>query len=330
MRVHKTRSPQEETESGSGRGRLPPLSMVRAFEAVGRLGSMRKAAEDLNVSHTVVSRHVRHLEAWLGTRLVEAGPRGVHLTAEGKLFADAVGAAFDLIAKSTSELRPAVNRSVLRIWCVPGLATRWLTPRFNRLQLALPGIDFVMRATDLDPDFSHYEADVDIRYSEEPKGSVRWVLLERPRMFPVASPDWVARNPPITTLADLVRQPLIHEESRDQWRQWFRQSGYKGEVVLNGPRLWSANLTLDAAITGQGIALATRLIAADDLLAGRLVELLATDVHLGGYYLVAPRERWNDTTLTRFRAWVAQSIAETEGGHAPAPDGKPISGVSRV
>ncbi|MBB3526557.1 LysR substrate-binding domain-containing protein [Rhizobium redzepovicii] len=321
--MRRGKSSADEQEGVPKRGRLPPLSMVRAFEAVSRLGSMRRAADDLNLSHTVISRHVRNLEAWFGTRLVDAGPRGIRLTAEGRVFAETVGAAFDLIAKSTAELRPAVNRTVLRIWCVPGFATRWLTPRFNQLQLALPGIDFVMRATDLEPDFTRYEADIDIRYSEEPRGNVRWILLERPRMFPVTSPEWISRNAPIRTLDDLVRQPLIHEESRDQWRQWFRKAGFEHEVTLNGPRLWSANLTVDAAVAGQGIALATRLIAADDLRAGRLVELLETDVRLGGYYVVGPRERWNEVTSARFRAWLQQSIAETTGGHASNESGDP-------
>ncbi|MFB2606751.1 LysR substrate-binding domain-containing protein, partial [Rhizobium phaseoli] len=99
--------------------------------------------------------------------------------------------------------------------------------------------------------------------------------------------------------------------------------GFEHEVTLNGPRLWSANLTVDAAVAGQGIALATRLIAADDLRAGRLVELLETDVRLGGYYFVGPRERWNEVTSARFRAWLQQSIAETTGGHASHESGSP-------
>lgn len=299
------------------RERLPPLSMVRAFEAVSRLGSMRKAAEDINLSHTVISRHVRNLEAWLGTRLVEAGPRGVSLTPDGRAFADAVGTAFDALAKATSALRPAANSAVLRIWCVPGLATRWLMPRFHQLQQAMPKIEFVIRATDIEPDFTHHEADISIRYSDEPGDTLHWVLLERTRMFPVASPDWIARNPSVAQPADLVGQPLIHEENHDQWRQWFRAVGSDSAIRLNGPRLWSANLTLDAAVAGQGIALATRLIAADDLQAGRLVELLKTDVRLGGYYLVASRERWNDMTLKRFRSWMEQSVALTRGCDGP-------------
>lgn len=309
--------PDEDT-AAKARGRLPPLSMVRAFEAVSRLGSMRKAAEDINLSHTVISRHVRNLEAWLGTRLVEAGPRGVSLTPEGKAFARSVGAAFDLMAKATSELRPARHSSVLRIWCVPGLATRWLMPRFHQLQQAMPSIEFVIRATDLEPDFAHHEADICIRYSDGPKGTLHWVLLERTRMFPVASPGWIARHPSILRPEDLVGQPLIHEENHDQWRQWFRAVGCGDDIRLNGPRLWSANLTLDAAATGQGIALATRLIAADDLETGRLVELLKTDIRPGGYYLAAPPERWNEPVLKQFRVWMEQAIATTGGCDAPA------------
>src|ERR1700722_14250363 len=79
------------------RWQLPPLTMVRAFEATGRMGTMRKAADDINVSHTVISRHVRNLEAWIGRKLVTAGPRGVVLTKEGELFFSTVTKAFQMI-----------------------------------------------------------------------------------------------------------------------------------------------------------------------------------------------------------------------------------------
>lgn len=312
--MRKRSSESRKTEDGATRGRLPPLSMVRAFEAVSRLGSMRRAAEDLNLSHTVVSRHVRNLEAWLSTRLVEAGPRGVRLTNEGRMFGNAIGQAFDLIAASTAELRPARMRSQLRIWCVPGLATRWLTPRFAELQRAMPGLDFVIRAIEVEPDFNRYEADVSISFGDEPRGPAQSTLLCRPRMFPVASPAWVEANAPVTTLADLRRQPLIHEESRDQWRQWFLTAQDGAAANLSGPRMGSASLALDAAVAGQGIALANHLIAADDIRAGRLVELLATDIHLGGYYFAAPRGRWGEPVLARFRAWLEQEIRLAMGG----------------
>lgn len=301
-------------EPEPARGRLPPLTMVRAFEAVGRLASMRRAATDLGVCHTVVSRHVRNLEAWLGARLVEAGPRGISLTEEGRRFHRAVADAFDTIAAATGDLRPASARGVLRVWCVPGLAARWLAPRLADLQAALPGIEIVLKATTEHPDFARWEADAEIRFGDRPEGAARAERLDRSRLFPVAAPSWLAAQPPIEALADLERLRLIHEESRDQWRRWFEAAGHRPRGDLAGPRLWYASSALDAAVAGQGVALATRLQAADDLAAGRLVELLATDVSLGDYWFVAPETRWNDPVPARFRAWLERSVAETRGG----------------
>lgn len=303
---------------GAARGRMPPLSGVRAFEAVGRLASMRKAAADLGVCHTVVSRHVRNLEAWLGTRLVDSGPRGIVLTEEGRTFHRAAAAAFDALAAATAELRPAASHRLLRVWCVPGLAARWLAPRLADLQAALPGVEIVLKATTERPDFARYEADAEIRFGIAPIGGGRAELIDRSRLFPVASPAWVATQGPVADLADLERMPLVHEESRDQWRRWFEAAGHRPRGDLAGPRLWYASSALDAAVAGQGVALATRLQAADDIAAGRLVELLATDVALGDYWFVAAEGRWNDPLLARFRSWLARSVAATRGGR-PTP-----------
>ena len=304
------------------RGRLPPFSGVRAFEAVGRTASMRRAAADLGVCHTVVSRHVRNLEAWLGTRLVQSGPRGVVLTEEGRGYFRTISAAFDQIAAATADLKPATARGVLRLWCVPGLAARWLASRLADLQTALPEVEIVLRATTEPPDFAHHEADAAIRFAETADVSGRALLVERSRLFPVAAPAWVAERPPIATLADLEGARLLHEESRDQWRRWFEAAGHRPRGDLAGPRLWYASSALDAAVAGQGVALATRLQAADDIVAGRLVELLATDVDLGGYWLVAPPARWNDPVLARFRGWLVGAVAETRGGEARAQTGE--------
>lgn len=304
---------KQDATTGTRR-QLPPLSMVRAFEAVGRLSSMRKAADELAVCHTVVSRHVRNLEAWFGARLVERSPRGIQLTEEGRIFLRSVSSAFDLIASATAELRPSTARGLFRVWCVPGLAARWLAPRLAGLQEALPGVEIVLRATKERPNFAHYEADGEIAYGAESTAAARSELLERSRLFPVASPAWIAAHPPIESLEDLTKVTLIHEESRDQWRQWFELAGHRPPGDLAGPRLWYASSALDAAVAGQGVALATRLQAADDIQTGRLIELLETDVSMGNYWFVAPEARWNDPVVSRFRAWLARSVDETRGG----------------
>jgi DNA-binding transcriptional LysR family regulator len=297
------------------RRRLPPLSMLRAFEAVGRHGSMRKAADDLGVCHTVVSRHVQNLQDWFGTRLVETGPRGVALTEQGALVYAATAAAFDRIAEATAELRPdRVGARQLRLWCVPGLASRWLPPRLSDLQAALPGVEIVVRATTEKPDLKRGDADAVICFGETPPEGGRALQLERTRIFPVASPEWIERQPPIETLGDLAKCFLIHEDSRDQWRRFFRAAGHEPPSTLHGPRLWYASSAHEAALAGQGVALATRLQAADDLVAGRLVELLATEVCLGGYWFVAAEQRWDTAVILRLRQWFAASVATTDGG----------------
>ena len=100
---------------------LPPLGPLRAFEAVSRAGSMRKAAGELGLSHTVVSRHIRTLEDWMGRKLVAAGPRGVRLTTEGRVLYEAAARAFQLIGNAAHAVRITRRLDSLRIWCIPGL-----------------------------------------------------------------------------------------------------------------------------------------------------------------------------------------------------------------
>ncbi|MVT00986.1 LysR substrate-binding domain-containing protein [Devosia marina] len=287
---------------------LPPLIMLRAFEAVARMGSMRKAADDIGVSHTVVSRHVRNLEHWMGQKLVTATPRGVALTATGETLFASVTRAFRIIANTTAELRPASPRAGLRIWCMPGLATRWLTPRLSDIEAAMGSVEISLRAIDRLPDFAAHEADLMIgfgRFEDLPTGARRLIL---PRMFPVASPAWIASNGAPADLLALAQAPLIHEESRQQWTDWFEAMGTRLSAQLRGPRLWDANLGFDAALAGQGIALVTRLTAGSEIDDGRLVEILDSKVRLGGYYLLAAPQRQGDPMLIRFERWLEDNL----------------------
>lgn len=287
---------------------LPPLIMLRAFEAVARMGSMRKAADDIGVSHTVVSRHVRNLEHWLGQPLVTATPRGVVLTTQGETLFAATNRAFRIIANTTAELRPASRRAGLRIWCMPGLATRWLTPRLSQIEAAMGDVDISLRAIDRLPDFAAGEADLMIgfgSFDRLPTGAER---LISPRMFPAASPAWIAQHGAPADLAELSRAPLIHEESRQQWTDWFEAMRFALRSELRGPRLWDANLGFDAALAGQGIALVTRLTAGTEIDDGRLVEILTSKVRLGGYYLLASPQRAGDSVLARFERWLEKNL----------------------
>ena len=302
--------------------RLPPLIMLRAFEAAGRTGSMRAAAEDIGVSHTVVSRHVQNLEHWFSRKLVRTGPRGVELTPEGETLLAAVSKGFDIIARASQDLRPRRNQGRLRLWCFSGLATRWLTPRLSELEDALDGAEIELRATEERPEFSRKQADAFIGFNVLPELPHGAIPLATPRMFPVTSPPWLERHGWPQNVAQLARMPLIHEGNHLQWNTWFDTIGYR-PGGLSGPRLSDASISFDAALAGQGIALVNGLMAADELRSGRLVEPFPTSVTLGTYYLLVAPARHGDPTMAAFRDWLIRSIrhsSEANIGSALAQD----------
>ncbi len=295
---------------------LPPLNALKAFAAVARLGSVRQAAQDLRVNHSAVARHVRTLEAWLGVKLLALGPKGAVLTEDGRRYFDRVQAALDEVAAATASLRPGAVIADLLIWCSPGLAARWLTSRLEQLRAVLRDREIVLRPTAEAPNLPRGDADVSVRYETEAHAAagVQSEVLARPRFFPVASPEFIEAHGAVTTVAELAALPLVHEVGREQWRVWFGLAGLaEAETKLHGPRVWTADLAVSAALAGQGVALTNGFIAGEDLAAGRLVELLATGIRLGCYRLSAAEAHWADPAITRLRAWFREALAE--GGH---------------
>nr|WP_230533982.1 LysR substrate-binding domain-containing protein [Microvirga roseola] len=289
--------------------RLPSLTALRAFEAVGRTASVRAAGEELSVSPTVISRHLQNLQLELEVDLLEPRGRGLSLTPAGEMFHAHVRQAFDVLRLAVREVRPT-QRDSLNIWCIPGIANRCLLPRLPELQDRLKGLEIMLQPTLARPDFTRAEADAEIVYlANSPPGQhLRAELLAQPQVFPVASPAFQARFPGIAQPTDLLLLPLIHEESTRQWEQWFGKAGVADLPVLRGPRLWHAHLAVEAARLGQGIALANRFIVEDDLAAGRLVEVLSHPVRLGGYYLVVPTGRWRDPSILTLRVWLKRIL----------------------
>jgi len=298
--------------------KMPPLLTLRAFEAVARNQSVRKAAAELGVDHTVVSRHIRTLQAILEIPLVRTSRRGITLTEAGTEYAASLHQAFSRVAVATAKLRRFRRSGILTIWCVPGFALHWLTPRLDTFQSKFPETEIILRPSDNAPDFSADEADAEIRYGEPLDGS-RYEVLARPRVFPVASPEWVARHPDMLTPAGLVRAPLIHEDNQEYWRAWLTACDVDTPDLLRGPRLWHSHVALAAARRGQGVAIANALIASEDLQSGTLVEVGTSNVVLDPYVLIAPESSWEEKRFAAFRRWLLECLgAETSEPKAKA------------
>ncbi|MDE1146482.1 MAG: LysR substrate-binding domain-containing protein [Azospirillaceae bacterium] len=300
---------------------LPPFAALRAFDAVARLGGVRKAAEVLSLDHAVISRHLRTLEAWTGTALIERTRAGAVMTEEGSRYHKRIAKAMDDIAGATLDLMKTSDNSRLLTWCMPGFAFHWLMERLGQFEAANPGLEIELRPTDVCPDFAKHEADVDIRLSPSygpplilPPG-VQSVEIAQPPTIPLASPAYLASAPPIARQTDLLRHQLLHEESFDVWGTWLSSHGVMEAGDLTGPRLWHAHLTLDAARRGRGIALGNHLIAAADIAAGRLVEVgvgLPGFEHmpLGTYLFIARADRWKAPPIARYRQWLLAEVAK--------------------
>jgi LysR family transcriptional regulator, glycine cleavage system transcriptional activator len=244
---------------------MPPFAALRAFEAVGRLGGVRKASRELGIDHAVVSRHVRTLEAWLGRSLLTRDGAGDFLTEAGQDYHEDICQALTLIGAATASLMNVGERLKLSVWCIPGFGFLWLSDRINDFISENPDIDLDFKPSDVSPDFRAHEGDVDIRYlrswQEAPMAKGLQILeLARPNVFPVASPAFIAQMEPIRSPSDLLKYTLLHEDNDLEWVRWLEAQAVTCEDRLPGPRLWHAHLTLNAARQGHGIALANSML----------------------------------------------------------------------
>jgi LysR family glycine cleavage system transcriptional activator len=256
----------------------------------------------------VVSRHVHALQIWLGMTLIETSRQGVRLTAAGQDYAAEILPAFAAIATATTRLEGQRAARKLTIWCIPGFALHWLTPRLAAMHRRFPGLEVALRPTEQHPDFSVDEADAEIRFGRPADRGLRHATLLLPKMYPIASPGFLASHPGLLAPADLLTVPLIHEESTAQWRAWFVACRIEPPAALPGPCLWHANLAMEAARHGQGVALANDLLAREEIAQGLLRPVMPAGVVLEPYSFVTRRDRWNDPVIDHFRRWLIADL----------------------
>lgn len=308
----------------------PPFPALRAFEAVGRLGGIRRAALDLKLDHTVVSRHLRSLEEWAGVPLINRQRDGRVLTDAGAQFHKRISLALQEIAQASADLLVIRGNHLLRIWCMPGLALHWLTARLPHFQALHPEVELSLRPSERSPDFANHEAEVDIRYlyGDAPidpsvvTGMARRVQLACPEVFPVASPPLAESLRPLTP-GDLTKATLLHEEDDEYWRSWFAVHEVSCPGHIAGPRLWHAQQAIEAARRSQGVALVNTFLVGDDLASGSLVRLFQPGdspwVELGAYVFAARADRWQSRAIADFRRWLRAEMGQT-GQSSRAPN----------
>lgn len=292
---------------------LPPLTAMRAFEAVARHLSFTKAAEELGMTQAAVSYQIKILEERVGAPLFLRKSRQIALSETGARLAPDVTQAFDILRNAFADSRGLVD-GMLSITSVPTFASHWLAANIGLFQLANPEIAVRVESSAHLVDFGVEEFDVGIRATSKlQEGMVGHMLLKAefaPMLSPKLVEEYQVREP-----ADLLRVPQITPD--DPWLcAWLELAGVSVPPTPDRPfsRLGAQNLEAAAAVAGRGLAMVTPAFYGDEVASGRLAQpfdIVGWDGH--GYYLVYPEARRNSPKIKAFRDWIIPATAGLRG-----------------
>lgn len=284
-----------------------PLVALRALEAAGRLGGLAKAADALGVTVGAVSQHIRKVEAQLGRSVFERTGRGLRPTPVGAPLLDSLTRGFHEIARAVAaaEARPG---AVLTISVAPVLAAKWLVPRLTRFYAAHPSLRLRIDATSEIADFDASDIDAGVRVGTGPWPNVRAEKLAGLELFPVCSPAVAER---IRSVEDLRGLPIIQDHgSPGRWALWLAAQGVPDLPLAGGPIYSDAALCLEAAIAGQGVAMAWPTLAIDALRSGCVRAPISPPVAAGEFYwLATPAAREPSANTRAFAGWLRAELA---------------------
>jgi LysR family glycine cleavage system transcriptional activator len=303
------------------RRRLPSLNAVRAFEAAARLNGFNAAGNELHVSANAIGRLVKLLEESLGVTLFKRLSRGVVLTGAGERYLAGVGNLLDQLAAVTNDVRRLKTSQVLKVSAMPSMVSRWLIPRLGSLTEQHPELDVRVSASTSRTNFAREDIDVAIRIGTGRYDGLHADLLMHEDYFPVCSPKLLAGGPPLWELGDLAHHVLLHDQCGCvsclpqllDWQRWLAAYGITDIDCERGLRYTFSHMTLQAAAEGQGVALASSALLADDLATGRLVRPFGNLAVRSPYsfYLVCSDAVALSDKVALFRSWALAEATRT-------------------
>lgn len=289
----------------SGPTSLPPLNALHAFEVAGRHLNFRRASEELGVTAGAVSQQVRKLEAILGVVLFDRRADGVSLTEQGRAFHVRLVSIFNELHQASASLRSFPQTVTISV--TPTVASKWLIPRLPEFTALHPDINVEIIATDRVVSFRSERIDLAIRQSESGFGSgVRAAPLFSQDLVAVCAPALVASESLPLPEDRLAMLPLLYD-AQSSWEVFLDGLSQSGPTVARGPNLGTTGLCLDAALSGQGVALASRFLVSRELADGRLVQPIAHSVRGSEtYYLLGRRDRTQRQPVDLLHRWILE------------------------
>ena len=304
--------------------RLPPLNALRAFESAARHLSFKKVAEELHVTPAAISQQIKALESYLGVSLFRRLTRALEVTPQGLAMLPKIRESFECLAAAVETTRQTGD-GPLTVTAPPSFASRWLVPRLPCFSAAYPEVALRLSSSadtvDRRGETAVFEeaivdprdpaSEVAIRYGTGNYPGFRVEKIFAPDCLPVCSPRLPTAERPLAMPADLCRHTLIHdetigdEERQADWARWLSAAGAPEIDPQRGPRFSNAVLAVEAALDGQGVALALRPLVEADVAAGRLI--VPFDIAVPSpyaYFLVMPEAVSRRPSVAAFRAWL--------------------------
>ncbi len=286
-----------------------PLNALRAFEVSARHLNLTRAAQELCVTQTAVSQHIRNLEERLGKPLFRRLPRGLALTDEGLALLPVLADAFGRIAGALEQFSDTRPREVLTVGAVGTFAVGWLLPRLRDFQQACPFVDLRLLTHNNRVDIAGEGLDCAIRF-----GDGAWHGTEADRLLeaPLSAMCAPSIAPRLRAPADLAHESLLRSYRADEWAAWFSAAGVPCPLVRG--TVFDSSLALaEAAAQGAGVALLPVRLFQRELQQGRLVQPFGTHIALGAYWLTRLKSRPPSAALQAFRGWLLAGCGSPPG-----------------
>ncbi len=288
---------------------LPPIDSLRAFASAARTASFKRAAAELHLSASALSRRIQALEEHLGAPLFRRLNPGIELTEAGERYRSVVDEVIARLEAAQAELVPASVRR-LRVSTLVSFSESWLVPHLPEFERAHPEIAVEVEATLRYADFQRGSVDAAIRFGTGPWEGLHSEPLTELVYFPVCAPALLKGDAPLRAPRELERHTLIHlTQTPRVWRAWLCAAGEPELEPRREVRYDHVALALAAAESGQGIALGTSLSYESRLREGRLVRPFAQSVPSPeNYHFVCRAEGLEDPAIRSLRDWLVERL----------------------
>ena len=312
--------------------RMPPLLALRAFEAVARHGSFKRAADELNVTPGALSQQVRKLEQDLDVTLFVRHNRAIEPTEAGHRLRAGLTDAFVRMREAVEAVKPADETSTLVVACGPPFAAKWLVPRLGRLLEQHPELDIRIAAAFGRLDYGPNEIDVGVRLGLTEDEALDHDPLVEESVLPLASPAFIEKQA-LREPRDLLRVPLLSDESirffhdaTPTWATWFEAVCMDPADATRGVSFGRhGEQAIDAAAAGAGVVLGRRVLASMDMAQGRLVSPFGPELGAGLTYKLAHRRQQRlPSKVALFKRWLLEELEACLESKAFRPETDPV------